>query len=202
MVIKSNRKQQRDYEKNIRIIVLIATKICIGLRRPNDEKVLMMAEKMHQISAMTVVQKQRKWSDDNMNIQNISKEKKEATIKLSGDDLVIIGNALYAQFDEKKEEENFLQLYSDVMMARDLCQYGHVDNFCLSNIVKCRSSIGNGFGGMLSDDDIDTFNAYLEGNDMPIAFKNTDWRSIYNKIVGNRSTEKLEKWIQDRSDSI
>ena len=88
------------------------------------------------------------------------------------------------------------------MMARDLCQYGHVDNFCLSNIVKCRSSIGNGFGGMLSDDDIDTFNAYLEGNDMPIAFKNTDWRSIYNKIVGNRSTEKLEKWIQDRSDSI
>lgn len=82
----------------------------------------MMAEKMHQISAMTVVQKQRKWSDDNMNIQNISKEKKEATIKLSGDDLVIIGNALYAQFDEKKEEENFLQLYSDVMMARDLCQ--------------------------------------------------------------------------------
>lgn len=94
-----------------------------------------------------------------MNIQNISKEKKEATIKLSGDDLVIIGNALYAQFDEKKEEENFLQLYSDVMMARDLCQYGHVDNFCLSNIVKCRSSIGNGFGGMLSDDDIDTFNA-------------------------------------------
>lgn len=161
-----------------------------------------MAEKMHQISAMTVVQKQRKWSDDNMNIQNISKEKKEATIKLSADDLVIICNALYAQFDEKKEKENFLQLYSDVMMARDLCQYGHVDDFCLSNIVKCRNSIGNSFGGMLSDDDIDTFNAYLEGNDMPIAFKNTDWRSIYNKIVGNRSTEKLEKWIQDRGDSI
>ena len=64
----------------------------------------MMAEKMHQISAMTVVQKQRKWSDDNMNIQNISKEKKEATIKLSADDLVMICNALYAQFDEKMEK--------------------------------------------------------------------------------------------------
>ena len=133
-----------------------------------------------------------------MNIQNISKDKREATIELSADDLVIICNALYSQLDEKKSDENFLQLYSDMMMARDICQYGHVDNFCLHNIVKCRNSVENGLDGVLSDDDIDTFNSYLEDNDMPTAFGNTDWRSIYNKIVGHRSSEKLKQWMTDK----
>ena len=86
------------------------------------------------------------------------------------------------------------------MMARDLCQYGHVDNFCLSNIVKCRNDIGNGLDGILSDDDIDTFNAYLEDNDMPTAFGNTDWRKIYYKIVGEhgsmRNGDKIKQWIE------
>ncbi len=133
-----------------------------------------------------------------MNIQNISKDKREATIELSADDLVIICNALYSQLDEKKSDEKFLQLYSDMMMARDICQYGHVDNFCLHNIVKCRNSVENGLDGVLSDDDIDTFNSYLEDNDMPTAFGNTDWRSIYNKIVGHRSSEKLKQWMTDK----
>lgn len=128
-----------------------------------------------------------------MNIQNISKEKKEATIKLSGDDLVIIGNALYAQFDEKKEEENFLQLYSDVMMARDLCRYGHVDDFCLHNIVKCRS----GLRGVLSEDDIETFNKYLEDNDLPTAFGNSDFVRIYKRIVGDlQDSDTLKSWME------
>lgn len=133
-----------------------------------------------------------------MNIQNISKDKREATIELSADDLVIICNALYSQLDEKKSDEKFFQLYSDMMMARDICQYGHVDNFCLHNIVKCRNSVENGLDGVLSDDDIDTFNSYLEDNDMPTAFGNTDWRSIYNKIVGHRSSEKLKQWMTDK----
>lgn len=133
-----------------------------------------------------------------MNIQNISKDKREATIELSADDLVIICNALYSQLDKKKSDEKFLQLYSDMMMARDICQYGHVDNFCLHNIVKCRNSVENGLDGVLSDDDIDTFNSYLEDNDMPTAFGNTDWRSIYNKIVGHRSSEKLKQWMTDK----
>ena len=118
-----------------------------------------------------------------MNIQNISKDKREATIKLSADDLIIICNTLYSQLDEKKSDEKFLQLYGDMMMARDICQYGHVDNFCLHNIVKCRNSIGTGLDGTLNDDDIDTFNAYLEGDNIKTACRNTDWKNIYNKIV-------------------
>lgn len=139
-----------------------------------------------------------------MNIQNISKDKREATVELSADDLVMICNALYSQLEENKDNEHFLRLYSDMMMTRDLCQYGHVDNFCLHNIVKCRNNIENGLDGVLSDDDIDTFNAYLEDNDMPTAFGNSDWRRIYQKIVGEhgrlRSSKKIKQWIENKTD--
>ena len=135
-----------------------------------------------------------------MNIQNLSKNKQEATVELSAADLIMICNALYSQLEEKKDNEHFLRLYSDMMMARDLCQYGHVDNFCLHNIVKYRNNIGNGLDGVLSDDDIDTFNAYLEDNDMPTAFGNSDWRNIYRKIVGehgrSRCGEKITQWME------
>lgn len=127
-----------------------------------------------------------------MNIQSISKENREVTVKLSADDLVIICNALYAQSSEKKDND-FMQLYSDMMMAKDLCQYGHIDNFCLHNIVKCRSELR----GLLSEDDIETFNAYLEDNDLPTAFGNSDFVRIYKRIVGeSKCSDKLKDWIE------
>lgn len=46
-----------------------------------------------------------------------------------------------------------LQLYSDMMIDRDLCQYGHVDNFCLRNVVACRNDIGKWIGVVLSEKD-------------------------------------------------
>lgn len=49
---------------------------------------------------------------------------------------------------------------------------------------------------ILSDEEIDTFNAYLEDNDLPTAFRNTDFVNIYKKIVGNTSrSDKIQKWI-------
>lgn len=60
-------------------------------------------------------------------------------------------------------------------MARDLCQYGHVDDFCLHNIVKSHSELR----GLLSEEDVETFNKYLEDNDLPIAFGNSDFVRIY-----------------------
>ena len=91
------------------------------------------------------------------------------------------------------------------MMARDLCQYGHIDDFCLRNIVQCRDKIGNGLRNvcMLSDSDIDTFNSYLEDNDMPTAFGNMDFRNIYKRIVGDHDTEgceKIKKWMEQQSE--
>ena len=90
-----------------------------------------------------------------------------------------------------------MELYSNMIMARDLCQYGHVDDFCLHNIVRCRS----GLRVLLSDEDVETFNAYLEDNDLPIAFGNSDFVRIYKRIVGDlKCSEKLKDWIEQKRD--
>lgn len=134
-----------------------------------------------------------------MNIQNISKTDKKVVVELNSDDLVNICNSLYATYDRDKKNPRFLQLYSDLMMARDLCQYGHLDDFSLQSIVKCRNSSEQGLDGVLSDDDIDTFNSYLENNDIPVAFGNSDWCAVYKKIVGEygklRAGEKMKNWM-------
>lgn len=49
---------------------------------------------------------------------------------------------------------------------------------------------------VLSKDETDTFNTYLE-DDIRIAFKNTDWNRIYRKIVGNNSSEFAEKCMEN-----
>lgn len=49
---------------------------------------------------------------------------------------------------------------------------------------------------ILSKDEADTFNAYLE-DDIRIAFKNIDWNHIYRKIVGNNSSEFAEKCMEN-----
>lgn len=49
---------------------------------------------------------------------------------------------------------------------------------------------------ILSKDETDTFNTYLE-DDVRIAFKNTDWNRIYRKIVGNNSSEFAEKCMEN-----
>lgn len=125
-----------------------------------------------------------------MNIQSLSKEERRAIVELNADDLVIICNALYAQFEEKKDKGNFLQLYSDMMIARDLCQYGSLDNFCLRNIVKCRNDVEKGLGGILSDADIDTFNKYIELNGIETAFSDSAFKDVYMKIVGEHGKRR------------
>ena len=128
-----------------------------------------------------------------MNIQTISKEKREVMVELTANDLAIICNALYAQLGEKKHSDTFMQLYSDMMMARDLCQYGHIDDFCLHNIVKSRSELR----GLLSEEDVETFNRYLEDNDLPIAFGNSDFVRIYKRIVGDsKGSDILKSWME------
>lgn len=128
-----------------------------------------------------------------MNMLTISKEKREVMVKLTVDDLIIICNALYAQSGEERNNSYFMQLYSDMMMARDLCQYGHVDDFCLHNIVKCRSELK----GLLSEEDIEIFNNYLEDNDLPTAFGNSDFVRIYKRIVGDlKGSDILKNWME------
>lgn len=110
-------------------------------------------------------------------------------VELTTDDLGIICNALYAQLGEKKHNDTFMQLYSDMMMARNLCRYGHVDDSCLHNIVKCRSE----FRCVLSKEDIKTFNEYLEDNDLPTAFGNSDFVQIY--IISDNLQKNLKSYM-------
>lgn len=131
-----------------------------------------------------------------MNILNISKKDTEATVILSSDELVKLCNVLYGANEENKDEL-YYRLYNELMIARDLSQYGHIDNFCLGNIIKCRNNIGNEIDCCLSDKDIAVFNSYIESNDMPVAFGNSDWNNVYSKVVGRQQSAKAKEW-QDR----
>lgn len=74
-----------------------------------------------------------------MEIMNISKKDKEVVLTLNADELVRLCNVLYAQ--EKYDDNLHYKLYGDLMIARDLCQYGHIDGFCFERIAECRSKI-------------------------------------------------------------
>lgn len=51
---------------------------------------------------------------------------------------IIIEYCLHGLIYLMKVEINLRYFMNDIMMTRDLCQYGHIDDFCLQNIVKCR----------------------------------------------------------------
>lgn len=76
-----------------------------------------------------------------MNIQSISKSDREVTVILSADELVKLCNILYHAPDKDKNEL-YHKLYGQLMIVRDLCQYGHIDNFCLGKVVEQRQLEG------------------------------------------------------------
>ena len=75
-----------------------------------------------------------------MDILRISKTENEAIVMLSSDELVKLGNVLYHAPDEDKNDL-FYRLYGDVMLVRDLSQYGHIDGFCFNKIAECRDQL-------------------------------------------------------------
>ena len=132
-----------------------------------------------------------------MNILEISKPKREVTVTLSSDELVKLCNIMHES--QKPKNSMCERLYSDLILARDLSQYGLVDNFSLSRIVEHRNNCDIPVEGILSKEDIDTFNSYIENNDMPTAFGNSDFSNIYRKIVGNSRSEKIKQWIENKN---
>lgn len=133
-----------------------------------------------------------------MTITNMSKEDKKVTVELSSTELVDICNAL-CKASEENQNDRFHTTYSELMITRDICQYGHIDNFCLEQIVKERNiatklTTGKDSNAVLSDKEIRTFNAYLEDNDIPTACGNSDWNEVYTKIVGDKVSPKLRAW--------
>ena len=76
-----------------------------------------------------------------MDILSISKDKNESIIKLDSTELVTLCNVLYQATKDDNTKETVYQLYGNLMIARDLSQYGHIDEFCFNNIVKCRETV-------------------------------------------------------------
>lgn len=74
-----------------------------------------------------------------MDVKNIEKGK-EVLIALSIDDIKKLCNVLY-NTDNKEKNNSYWQLYSDMMIVRDLCEYGHIDNFCLEQVQEARRKI-------------------------------------------------------------
>lgn len=58
---------------------------------------------------------------------------------LEADDLIKICNAIYYAIKSNAiGQDKYAKLYSDLQIARDLCQYGHLDNVSLKSIIKTR----------------------------------------------------------------
>ena len=119
-----------------------------------------------------------------MKMHNISHEKEEVTITLSSSELVKICNALFLKAKNSDTTENCNELYSNMITLRDLCQYGHIDDFSLGNVVRLRNECGSKIGTVLSEDEAETFLSYIKDGDLKTAFRNSDWREIVSKIVG------------------
>ena len=77
-----------------------------------------------------------------MNILSVSKERNEAVIILDSKELVALCNVLYNATKDDTAREIYYKVYGDLIIARDLSQYGHIDTFTLNSIVKCRKKIG------------------------------------------------------------
>lgn len=73
-----------------------------------------------------------------MTILSTSKERKEAVISFGIDELIVLCNTLYRETKGDNARAIHYLLSSNLMIARDLTQYGHIDGFCLDSIVKCR----------------------------------------------------------------
>lgn len=74
-----------------------------------------------------------------MNVIKISGEDNRVTTLLSVDELRKICNIMYKANEDEKNALYF-KLYGELIVARDMCQYGHLDNFSLECVTKCMYS--------------------------------------------------------------
>ena len=74
-----------------------------------------------------------------MEILKISKTEKEAVVRLSAEEMKMICNVFYKAEGQCEGDPLYHQLYSEMLIANDLAQYGHLDNFCFRQIVKERN---------------------------------------------------------------
>lgn len=116
-------------------------------------------------------------------------------------ELYRIGDTIYATFDTGISASGTIKEFNKYCFfdegLKDGIEFGNY-TVPLDSIVEMKKvkDISDDKTCVLSKDEADTFNAYLE-DDIRIAFKNTDWNHIYRKIVGGNSSEFAKMCRED-----
>lgn len=75
-----------------------------------------------------------------MTIKSISKEEGMATITIDANELVKLCNVMYKAPEDQKNKL-YYKLYAEMIIARDLTQYGHLDSWCIDRVVELRDHL-------------------------------------------------------------
>ena len=78
-----------------------------------------------------------------MRIDKISHTEHFGSVTLSREELILIANAVYSKFikDVKEPKETVSKLYSSIIIARDLVDYGGLDSFSIESLAKLHGLI-------------------------------------------------------------
>ena len=137
-----------------------------------------------------------------MNIEELNTKMglKTITVTFSYEEIRDLANGLYyLSQSERPEKEKFQMITGKCKFLFDMIKCGFIQPetipyFSPNNPeppipVPVQSMEG------LSEEEIDTFNAYLAPGDMETAFGNSDFCHIYSKIVGNRVSDDIQDMI-------
>lgn len=115
-------------------------------------------------------------------------QQKSITVTFNYDEIRDIANGLYYLTKQSDQHDNtdYKNIYAKCKFLFDMIKHGNIQPETVEKLNRSK----------LTNDEIDTFNTYLEQNDIKTAFGNTDWNHIYHKIVGDRISESLAR-IED-----
>lgn len=76
-----------------------------------------------------------------MEVLRIDKTTQEVIVTLNSSELIELSNIFYEAQKEKDVKARFYALYADLIMCKDLCQYGHIDAFSFERMLECREKV-------------------------------------------------------------
>lgn len=72
-----------------------------------------------------------------MNIEKIEHDDC-VNVTLDTEEVKCLCEALYGAFYDNEDNPVFRKLYSELIIARDICLYGHLDDFGIASVVSCK----------------------------------------------------------------
>lgn len=125
---------------------------------------------------------------------------KFVTVTFSYEEIRDLANGLYyLSQSERPEKEKFQMITGKCKFLFDMIKCGFIQpetiHYFSPDSPEPQVSVPSQPIEGLSEEEIDTFNAYLASGDMETAFGNSDFCHIYSKIVGNRVSDEIQDMI-------